>query len=1261
MSPGTIFIKTLMSNLQQSKESNSGFIAIPMAEHVISEPTRNSCWECNFSEQFPISSVDSRVNIATVIIGPPHVDYKIITHLKNQKMDGESTLISNKSVLIATLTFVEGVANGPCTIFDENGVLFFEGSFVNGYRQGKGKEYDENGTVVYEGLYDKGKKLVKMIEMEGYWKEYDDNMNLRSVCKKDDEGQNDGVCFYYENGEVKRLSEWHEGNETPYTGYFKLYDERNRKWVEGEYKNGVRNGVIKEYDINGSMMFEGYYESGKKLNMVRLSEMAGYWKEYDENGNLKSICKRDKYGRYEDICYFYENGEVKRLSEWHEGNETPYTGYFKLYDERNRKWIEGEYKNGVRNGVIKESDENGSMISECLYSNGIKLNVVRLSEMAGYWKEYDQNGNLKSICKIDDCGRYEGICYFFENGKMTQIREWHEGKEKVYIGKYKYYDEPSHNWIEGFYYGSTVSNRIRMTEMEGYWKEYDYNGNLIHICELDNNGNYNGICYTFENGNLQTVCRIIEGRVIPYNGYYEVYNAAQNQTIEGYYGNGNPLNMVRFEKMEGYWKEYDQNGNLKSICKKDSEGRYEGVCYFYENGIETQVSNWHEGIQVSLNGRFEFFDEPHKVRCEGGFRNGLREGKYTEYDENGDVIYEGYYKRGNKLFPIPNKKHFWEERDSNGNLCRICQLDRNKKYNGLSYQYHNNQITRVSRWKDDKEIETMKLFNNGIMKEIKNGNQKYVGEFNDSIESNYQREGEGEEYNNDGVTLLYKGSFKNGKRNGKGKLYKKGNIAYDGEWIEGLQRIHFFLIIGLILALAIFSTAAAYYYGNVYVGTYLIGIYATALCFYLNKYAGYVASALLLIMIGFFIHLIAGIVISVVIAIAAIFYINVFAGVIPVGMILIAICMYFHTHFGVLATGLFIIYLLYYIIRDREWPKPILYYSAGGILFTCILICLILGLMLDSMWRYILMIIVIGLLLTYMAIVFAHYLQWKKDIVYFSIVAIILICLDIFMVFGSMKVVALQYVLVFAIGLSILYVIFMFAFYNNGEKAIIFVSAGMILFGCIFSCLVIAFGHTTPFKVTMIVIAAIIVIVILWALIDNGYGEMVCEIVCTAIIVAVIAGVIYWIKNKNTGDDTPDISSIMRIIWKILKVVAIDIVGFLIIKVINSFCDNKVGKCATTIIGFYCWLYTLWSIEIDSPVLAFIAVISIGIGAIKIIHTLTNDCNDCQSFQLWFDSFVGFMVFSKCCSFGGPLYEVFKWLAIICFCFCCCMALSFKG
>ena len=931
MSPGTIFIKTLMSNLQQSKESNSGFIAIPMAEHVISEPTRNSCWECNFSEQFPISSVDSRVNIATVIIGPPHVDYKIITHLKNQKMDGESTLISNKSVLIATLTFVEGVANGPCTIFDENGVLFFEGSFVNGYRQGKGKEYDENGTIVYEGLYDKGKKLVKMIEMEGYWKEYDDNMNLRSVCKKDDEGKNDGVCFYYENGEVKRLSEWHEGNETPYTGYFKLYDERNRKWIEGEYKNGVCNGVIKEYDINGSM------------------------------------------------------------------------------------------------------------ISECLYSNGIKLNVVRLSEMAGYWKEYDENGNLKSICKIDDCGRYEGICYFYETGKVKRISEWLNGREYSLMGSIKFYDVAQRKWIDGFYNGNTILNKFPMAEMAGYWKEFDDNGNLTHICEIDDNGNYNGICYTFENGNLQAICRWEEGRVVPYNGYYKVYNAAQNQWIEGYYGNDKQLNMVRLNEMAGYWKEYDDYGNLKSICKKDSEGRYEGVCYFYENGTVTKISEWHEGKEVSLSGRCKFYDEPHKVWYEGGFRNGLREGECTEYDKNGDVIFEGYYKSGNKLYPIPNKKQFWEERDSNGNLCRISQFDADVKYNGLSYQYHNNQITRVSRWEDDKEIETMKLFNNGIMTEYINGKKRYEGEYNDSIESNYQREGEGEEYDNDGVTLLYKGSFKNGKRNGQGILYQYGNIVYDGEWIRGVQKLNYVIYVAIALTLMLLFSIFCFCFGSAYFGTILLGMCITVICYHFNIYAGYIAAGLLFVMIGFFINL----------------------------------------YFGIMASGLFFTYLLYMKAKNNKWKKEVVLYGAGIIMFLSLIICLIILVFQNPSLVY-LLIFAIGFYFIYLLFVIAHYRRWNTIDFILCAGAILFTCLIISIILASSNNQISEYFLLFSIGFYLVYDMFMFAHIYKWNKNIAYSSSGIILSTCVYICLNMSLGYTKYIKYGYIVVGGVIVTFIVY-------------------------------------------------------------------------------------------------------------------------------------------------------------------------------------
>ena len=48
----------------------------------------------------------------------------------------------------------------------------------------------------------------------------------------------------------------------------------------------------------------------------------------------------------------------------------------------------------------------------------------------------------------------------------------------------------------------------------------------------------------------------------------------------------------------------------------------------------------------------------------------------------------------------------------------------------------------------------------------------YEREYRDSIKHNYPREGEGEEYDTDGKSLIYHGYYLNGKRQGQGKAYK---------------------------------------------------------------------------------------------------------------------------------------------------------------------------------------------------------------------------------------------------------------------------------------------------------------------------------------------------------------------------------------------------------------------------------------------------------------------------------------------------------
>ena len=105
------------------------------------EENRGSCWQDCLSNQFPVTKYESEGKLSVFQVGVPHEGYTIETQLKNDKMNGKSKIISNDDVVVAKLTFVDGVANGPCTLYDNSGFLYFEGLFVDGYRSGKGKEF----------------------------------------------------------------------------------------------------------------------------------------------------------------------------------------------------------------------------------------------------------------------------------------------------------------------------------------------------------------------------------------------------------------------------------------------------------------------------------------------------------------------------------------------------------------------------------------------------------------------------------------------------------------------------------------------------------------------------------------------------------------------------------------------------------------------------------------------------------------------------------------------------------------------------------------------------------------------------------------------------------------------------------------------------------------------------------------------------------------------------------------------------------------
>ena len=228
------------------------------------------------NNEFPIIPVNMEDGEVILEVGIPHKGYWIESVMKNGKMNGISRILNEKKVKIASLVFVDGIANGACTLYDSIGRLYFEGYFVNGYREGRGKEYNEEGEVVFEGFFKEGKRMniVVVKEMKGYWKEMNEKNEVISICQKDEYGNNDGICYFYSNGNIDKVSEWKNGKELNVLKQFegnKMIEFVNGvKRYEGEFRDSMTDGYLREgngeeYDIDGkSVIYHGCYWNGKR-------------------------------------------------------------------------------------------------------------------------------------------------------------------------------------------------------------------------------------------------------------------------------------------------------------------------------------------------------------------------------------------------------------------------------------------------------------------------------------------------------------------------------------------------------------------------------------------------------------------------------------------------------------------------------------------------------------------------------------------------------------------------------------------------------------------------------------------------------------------------------------------------------------------------------------------------------------------------------------------------------------------------------------
>ena len=398
------------------------------------------------------------------------------------------------------------------------------------------------------------------------------------------------------------------------------------------------------------------------------------------------------------------------------------------------------------NNIGKEYDfENDTLIFEGKYLN---------KERSGKGREYYYN-------KIKFEGEY--------------LRGLRNGKGKEYINNKLIF--------EGQYLNG---------EKNGKGKEYYKNGILMFDGEYLNEKKWNGrgfdnknnLIYELKNGKGFIKDYNHEAKLI-YEGEY--LNGEKSGKGKEYYSNGK----IKYEgeflngERNGKGKEYSESGLLIFEGEYLKGKRWNGeLKIFRENMITNELINGNGYIKESFNSGkiisictyknglkngkgIEFHNTPFGVYLafEGEYLNGKRTGKGKEYSYNGKLIFRGEYLNGKRNgigeeYCLPNSKLQFEGEYLNGYRLRgkeyiggkliyegIYLL--NKKWDGIGYDEEGNIIYELEN-------------GNGIIKEY--------------------------ELNNNILSLVFEGEYKNGRRNGKGKEYRNGILMFEGEYINGKRK-----------------------------------------------------------------------------------------------------------------------------------------------------------------------------------------------------------------------------------------------------------------------------------------------------------------------------------------------------------------------------------------------------------------------------------------------------------------------------------------
>ena len=384
-----------------------------------------------------------------------------------------------------------------------------------------------NGQISSEGTLRNGKP-------DGLWKTYYESGQLKSVGKRTDFLLDSTWLFFKENGDTSLIV---------------------------NYKKDLKNGPRFTYSETDVLM-EPF------VNDIRLGE----GQRCDRKGHLLQTIKYVN-GFEEGISPVFDTtGLLREIINYRKG-------FIMTREALNRYDREGK-----KHGYWKTFFEDWSLHTECYYRHGLR---------DGFYKEYDEKGNLKKITK-------------YVNG-VEQILE---SDMKPLIVQHEYYPNGKVKREASF----------RDDKREGIWREFDEEGNVIKS-------------QTYKKGGL--VSEGVVGTDGKRRGEYKEFYPDSTLRAEGLFING---------LRSGEWRFYYQNGKLQEVGSY-KEGDADGVWIWYYDNEQKQIEE--QFYKGQPNGPYKEYDAKGNLIVSGTFFDGLKNGKWIE--QIGDMRTQGEYRNDKQV------------------------------------------------------------------------------------------------------------------------------------------------------------------------------------------------------------------------------------------------------------------------------------------------------------------------------------------------------------------------------------------------------------------------------------------------------------------------------------------------------------------------------------------------------------------------------------------------------------------------------------